>query len=872
MENSDVFQIRNEAKNLTGQARIDKLIEGIGAVNRIIQNGFGDEWTQKALAWVLIDLVKEFVSSGNLNAAEQYYNQLLAIDFYEDDEIISGQIQFLRPKIDSAYQKIKVAEELSKAGKHREALASMERLIGDGLLKSIHHEAYGWVIYRLIKAEIQTLDSIEVRRYLRDYMNLQNERPSMLHSIILNFGLQYSKDHSDFNLLSFFLLWAPENLRHDDITTSFHDGHSIPSLASRVCRELVEKNYELNITELLNKIPSQNSTFYFDDSSVSEAVDLFREPFFWKLYNLYKNGNTQELWRAFTSYSETFNTDLSSEWHSKILSLAERYMTENDSWRFYEFFKRWNPKLLRDQDWKDTEKEGKTYKSIAVKACKKLFEHLKHNDESDLGWVVLLYEQGIANCPDNEWLKRELAIIYDKVHKTEKSIALYKDLAIDLFDKSYYWYEFAKLIKNDQDLKLSMLCKAVLTESNDDFLGDVRIELAHLLFDKGLSSEAGIELNRYKINREKNQWKLSPDFNELSSKIEINKGDNKDLYFKWKGLSEGFAFNEIPWVNLVFIDSFEDKKGKKRFVFSDGQKIEFAVSKRFLNGLEPDLGKVIDFKLKEVVNEIENLNPSWRSPKMIRTTHYKPLIYRVSELDDWSILNRENAVVDYINTEKSVVHAITFSNDEVFFKTNVTKFKPRDLISGRRVIRKVGTKSRVQLLNIHKEENKEPILRIPTQVAIVDGINEAKQLFHFVVDVKIDGIVKYKETAIRPKVGDFIEVRLLSKRDKKKLITRYKVLTVSETSKINDSLMKSAIGEIQLKYKSSYGTLDFHDLDEQESLHRKPDFGFLNDFYIPKHILEQYSIRSNCMAKVHSITDGKKWKVIKLERISADLG
>jgi len=307
-------------------------------------------------------------------------------------------------------------------------------------------------------------------------------------------------------------------------------------------------------------------------------------------------------------------------------------------------------------------------------------------------------------------------------------------------------------------------------------------------------------------------------------------------------------------------------------VFSDGQKIEFAVSKSFLNGLEPDLGKVIDFKLKEVVNEIENPNPSWRFPKMIRTTHYKPLIYRVSELDDWSILNRENAIIDYINTEKAVVHAITFSNDEVFFKTDVTKFKPKDLISARRVVRNDGTKSRVQLFNIHTEENQEPILKIPTMVAIVDGINEAKQLFHFVVDAKIAGIVKYNETAIRPKVGDFIEVRLLSKRDKKKLITRYMVLTVSKTSKINDSLMKSATGEVELKYKSSCGTIDFHDLDEDESLDRKPDFGFLNDFYIPKYLLEQHSIRNNCMAKVQSISDGKKWKVIKLERISADHG
>ena len=104
----------------------------------------------------------------------------------------------------------------------------------------MHKESYGWIIYRYIKSEINTLDSVSVRKYLWDYMNLKNDRPSMLHSMILNFGLNYSKEHSDFNLLNFFNLWRPGNLRYEDKTNSEHEGNNIPSLISRICRELID--------------------------------------------------------------------------------------------------------------------------------------------------------------------------------------------------------------------------------------------------------------------------------------------------------------------------------------------------------------------------------------------------------------------------------------------------------------------------------------------------------------------------------------------------------------------------------------------------------------------------------------------------------
>ena len=85
-------------------------------------------------------------------------------------------------------------------------------------------------------------------------MNLKNERPSLLHSMILNFAVQYSKDHSDFDLYSFFTLWDPRFLRTDDKENQHREGKEIPSLISRVIRQFVDKDYKYDVDYLIENI------------------------------------------------------------------------------------------------------------------------------------------------------------------------------------------------------------------------------------------------------------------------------------------------------------------------------------------------------------------------------------------------------------------------------------------------------------------------------------------------------------------------------------------------------------------------------------------------------------------------------------------
>lgn len=849
MDSKTVFELRNEAKDLSGVEKLNKLNKALGIARNLYSEEPYDEWNQKAFAWILIDLCKHYITEKNLNQAGICFRELNAIDFQgEEDDIIKNQRNFLRPKIDTNYSEIQKAEELSKNGNNKEALAIFKNLISQNKLTELHHENYGWIIYRYIKAEESNLSSVEVRTFFRDYMNLKNERPSMLHSMILNFALNYSKTHSDFKFYNFFLLWNPDNLRYEDLHDGYKDGKDIPSLISRICREFVNSNTEINIEEFLSKI----------DLSKEIVLDFFREIIFWNIFNAHKENKFSELWNLFEKYNNNYSKHGQSKWHSEILNLAERFMEENDEWRFLYFFKNWNPENLRTEDWKETKKDEHTYKPLATKAIKKAFEVLKtQTSEQNLSWLIQPYEKAIKLFPDDEWLLREKALLHFKNNELELAIKIYKHLVLELADKHYVWQEFSDCIISDNSLKIGMLSKALSLEKNEDFLGDIHLDLAKALIDENLLENALIELEAYKKHREIKGWKLSSIFDELQQKassVKQNLKDNWELYKKYIPFAENFAYADFDWKEVVLADKWKDDKGKERLTFTDGKTIEFAIGKnRFEVLRQSELGQIFKFKLhkQEIKKEVE-AKFAWYGKTVVTEYKYIPLIVEKSEKKHWEILEDTFAIVDYINKEKNIIHAITTDNKEVFFPQIKSELQIGDFLRAKSYTKKVKDEDRTELRQIQKIDKNSVISKFQTQIAIVDGVNEQKQLFHFVISSKLQGIVKFTETNLRPNEGDFIKLSFATKTDKDKKL-RVKILSIELTEETNPNLRKDITGIMEMKYKN---------YDEDS-----PDFAFIGDYYVPKYLLEKHNITDDCRVNARAIFAGDKWKVTEIEKI-----
>ncbi|MVM40410.1 hypothetical protein GO730_26725 [Spirosoma sp. HMF3257] len=849
MDSKTVFELRNEAKDLSGIEKLNKLNNALNISRRLYLEDSSDGWIQKAFAWILIDLCKYYIADKNLNQASVCFKELNTIDFqgYEDD-IIENQKSFLRPKIDINYSEVQKAEDYSKSGKNQEALSIFKNLISQSKLTELHHESYGWVIYRYIKAEENNLSSIEVRTFLRDYMNLKNERPSMLHSMILNFALNYSKTHSDFKFYSFFLLWNPDNLRHEDLHDGYKDGKDIPSLISRICREFVNSNTGINIEEFLSKINLNKET----------VLDFFRETIFWNIFNTHKENKFSELWSLFEQYNTNYSKHGQSKWHSEILNLAERFMKENDEWHFFNFFKNWNPENLRKDDWKETKKDEHTYKPLATKAIKKAFEVLKtQQSENDLSWLIKLYETAIKLFPEDEWLLREKALLHFKNNELDLAIKIYKQLVLKLANKHYIWQEFSDCIVSDNSLKIGMLSKALRLEKNEDFLGDIHLELSKLLIDDNLLENALVELEAYKKHRELKGWKLSPQYEDLSKKassIKQSLTDNRELYKKFIPLAENFAYADFLWTEVVLVDKWKDDKGKDRLTFTDGKSIEFVIGKnRFEVLKQSELGQILKFKLhkQEIKKEVE-AKFSWLGKTVVTEYKHIPLVAEKSEKKHWEILEDTFAIVDYINKEKSIIHAITTDNKEVFFPQIKSELQIGDFVTAKIYTKKFKDDNRTELRQIQKIDKGSVISKFQTQIAIVDGVNEQKQLFHFIISSKLQGIVKYTETNLRPNEGDFVKLSFATKTDKDKKL-RLKILSIETTEEVNPNLRKDITGIMEMKYKN---------YDEDN-----PDFAFIGDYYVPKYLLEKHNIIDDCRVNARAIYAGDKWKVTEIEKI-----
>ena len=814
----------------------------------------------KALGWVLIDLCKSNITMKNLSNAHQYFSILSSIQFKYEDEFVDTlkkQINLLKPRIDIHYSEIQQIEELSRKGQEKIAFEKIRFMISKNQVSEANHEIYGWILYRYIKSAESDASSLEIRSLLRDYMNLKNERPSMLHSMILNLALNYSKNHVDFNFNKFFILWDPKNLRYEDLNDGYKDGKNIPSLISRICREYVNNNTNIDIeNDLISKISIKREIL----------LDLFRKQFYWLLFNAHKENRISELWELFSQYNNTYSKYGKSEWHSEILKLADRFMKDSDTWRFLLFFEKWDPAQLRDTDWKEEKgNDGEIYKPLAIKAIKKSFEIIKNKQieaSTDYSWLIQLYTNAIKLYPSDEWLIREKALIHIIQKDYESAKDIYKKLVLELGNNYYVWQEFAECFDNDNELKIGMLLKALNLENNEDYLGDIHLKLAEILINENLLENALFELSLYKNHRIEKGWKFSDIFESLLRKVnhvELKIVNNQDLYDKFIPLAEHFAYDDLAWDEVVLADKWlEDKKEK--LYFTNGVDIEFTIGAKMFPILKyAKIGET--FKVKCHVSEINKGSDSTNKQRINKTVIEKKvipiLIERIDKVD-WSILPEKYGLIEYINQDKKTLHIINNDSDLIFYQFDKDPFAMGGFVVFRQFRKKVKDEVRFYIKEIHECDKEIAISHFKNRIAVISDINESKKLFHYILGRNLlSGNVYFNDTDIRPSIGDFLKVYYYVKKDKegkKWLVT----LKAFETEEQNLDIRKAISGRLVLKNKHD-------DWDEDNS---SPSFALIGNYYVPKSILSMYHITSDCNVSAMAVYtgDGDRWKVYEISR------
>ena len=816
----------------------------------------------KAYAWTLIDICKREQQGGNLVEAQKISDFLSRMhfdtQFDEFAETLVRKIQALRLTVNPFYAQIQEAKELSQNGNNDKAWEILTQLSVDGNLPEEVHESYGWAIYRYLRDHIAQLDSVQVRTQLKNYIYLHNERPSTLHSQILNFALNYSKQDSNFKLISFLKLWNPNNLRLDDFEDSHsNEGKTIPSLMSRIAKAFVD--YPLDeIQEFVRLIPYRKDDF----------IEMIKNHFFWKLYRNTDGGISSSTWELFNQYIELSNDTPASTSHSKVLGLAERTMKENNAWRFYDFFRRWNPEKLRTADWQEEKGDnGETYKPLAVKSLKRVKEALENHSDDQLGdlqWLIDLYGIAIEKMPDDDWNIRSKALLHLRAGQQAEAKDIYKRLCQKMGEKYYIWSEFADCWE-DVNVKIAFLCKALSLEKNEDFIGKMRLELARQLIKSKKYANAVVELGQYKKHYVGKGWRIDSEVDVLleqcSSATPVS-DNNAALYAKNISIAEEYVYEDIPFTEVVLVDKRRNENGKTMMFFVDGTTIEFATDKkRFPILRDSHKGQVWKFRLykDETIRTIPG-DYSWQPPKKETEIKYIPLTAAPSETADWFNLPIQYGYVQYVNTEKKVYHIYLTDSTLVYEHYEQQKFEKGDFVKLRQYKKKVKEENKIFLCDVQKCTKDEAIEKFKCRIAAVDDVNNQRKLFHFVLGPKlVSGILHYDQTDLRPSVGDCIKIYYFVREinDKKNLGKQKKLVEVLKaeiTNEINNDLIKHISGYLALNYK------DWCD-------DGVPDFAFISDYYVHKTILEKYNITSNCHVNAKAIYAGDgRWKIYAIEK------
>lgn len=820
---------------------------------RLYDNDPDDEDIKKAYAWTLIDLCKREHANGNLPMAQEWMSKLSDLNFKEpyDDftDTIIKVIKSLKVKLNPFSEKINHANDLSKNGQTTQAYEIMSGLAREGHMTSDSHESYGWIIYRYLKDNIQTLTSVQARSILRDYIQLTNPRPSNLHSQILNFALNYSKRDPAFKLIPFLKLWGPQYITDSDFRDSLaQDGKTIPSLMKRISREVVKYSQEA-VKEFIELLPVGKTEF----------VEMLREGSFWNLYNLLRENKYNELWPQFEAYLSSYAQYEASPFHSKILSLAERSMKDANQYRFYDFFRKWDPVKLRIEDWKEEQNEnGDTYKSLALKALKRAADALggfNADAAGDFSWLIDAYSTAVSENPDDDWTIRTKAMLLRRAGRVSEASEIYKDLSFRLGDRYYVWSEFADCV-SEPSVKVGMLCKAILMERNEDFLGQIRLDLAELLINQGKKEAAAYEIKLHKDHYATKGWSIKQRVYNLESacgQVGALPENNRDLYYEYVPYAEEFAYSEIPYTDLVLVEEWTNKEGKKFQKYVDGKRTEVVINiRKFPQLKRAKIGQIWSFKLYITGGHKE-----------------MPLIVKRSQAADWSILPVRYGYVQHVNEDKKVYHVYTQDSHLVYEHYQKKNLEKGDFISFRSYTRIADFKTLVDIYYLKKCDPAMAIANFKSSVVAVDGVNENKKLFHYVMGPQQpSGVVHYNQTEIRPEVGEMLRIYYYEreKKDENRPFSSRKIveiLKVEKTTDRNERVLREFSGRLSVKYHG--GGPDCWSFDDDEEP-VEPDFAFVGDYYIHKSLLAKNGITSDCNVNGKAVLGGDgKWKVFWLE-------
>lgn len=304
-----------------------------------------------------------------------------------------------------------------------------------------------------------------------------------------------------------------------------------------------------------------------------EIPSYFEEPCGWTIYRYLKNNESRltsmEIRKAL-SYYLTFASCKPSNLHSCIMVQAVNLEKKHENdFRFIEFCQMWKLENFRDKDFisaKGITESGKSieFQSLAENVATRLYKELKsrHTEEfvNDLFPFFLTIKE---KCPGNRFVAMYIAQLYYWLNDIEKAVDEYKKI-LRTAPEWFVWKHLGDICE-DTDIKISMYCKAMTMMGKDEYIGELRLNLASLLLEQN-KEHAAYEIEQYMKTYKENGWKISGDVYLLQSKVQGIVPSTQAIQFYRNNIekAEDFAYSDIPVEELTYNGIVTNHAGKEK--------------------------------------------------------------------------------------------------------------------------------------------------------------------------------------------------------------------------------------------------------------------------------------------------------------------
>ena len=628
------------SKEVFAKRKAGQLMEALNMGRELVADNPHDAWNVKALAWVLIDLIKAAARKNDTSFLGQLVPELKSLNLDRSDDILIGQVEYvlslsnpMKKAIDEVFQK-------RKAGRLMDALNQGRQLIRQCPHDEWCVKALAWTLIDLIKAAYEKND-------LEFLQSLGAELKAL------------NLDRSDEILMK-----------------SANYAISISDPMTRVIADARLLSKQGNHTEAIKafRIALQN---FPDDQSLHESLG-------WEYYKYGKhffqaeNINAGAAKQILDDYIILRNPR-PSQLHSLFLRLSDKLLGK-EGFHLVSFLQQWDLDNLSGEDFEPYRADnGNVYPSIAEKVIQHAAKDaVESGDIQHMEYMLPYMDMAIQRFEENIWLILNKTKLLHALGRDQEALSYAKSIVKTKINDYWAWDLLGEILMgSDPERGFSCYCKALLCRSEEKFLANVRLKFAGLLIERSLFAEAKYEIQKAMASREQEGWKLTQQMIEYQQSEWFHNTeaseDNVKLYKSNLDLAESLLFDDLPWLEANVGDTYttqsNPKPKRKLLVVFPGERMPKEVSVTENKYRFKEMGKGAPIALK---GELE--------------ANGRFVLYVVKERNngqEWDTVPKYVGVIDHVNHEKKLAHFIVDKNVDgiVRFNQFPMKFTAGDYVA-----------------------------------------------------------------------------------------------------------------------------------------------------------------------------------------------